>query len=320
MEDAKWPQIAVMGAGAVGCYYGGMLARAGASVTLIGRLHHVEAINQSGLRLETAHFQQTLPLTASTEASAVRDAKIVLLCVKSPDTEEAARALMPYLDGEAVVLSLQNGVDNVERIHTAIGIEAIPAVVYVGAEMTAPGCVKHTARGDLIIGDLIRRVANGPIRQALLEQVARLFERAGVPCRVSENVEGELWVKLVINCSYNALSAVSRQRYGRIVGNPHTRNTIRQLVEEAVAVAEAAGVQMTQSNMVEAAWKLGEVMSGTLSSTAQDIGRGKRTEIDSLNGYVARRGAELGVPTPVNQTLHALVKLIETSTSETASP
>lgn len=313
MEEEKFPAIAVMGAGAVGCYFGCMLARAGAPVTLIGRQPHIEAITRNGLILESGSARHCVSVSASTDASAARGTTIVLLCVKTPDTEDAIKALVPHLANGAVVVSLQNGVDNIERIRAAAGIEAIPAVVYVGAEMAAPGHVKHTARGDLIIGDLPQHSPMDDDCRRKLERLATLFVRAQVPCRVSDNVEGDLWMKLIMNCAYNAISALSRARYGRIAGNPYTRDIMQQVVEEVAAVAHAAGVQMANVNLVEAAWKLAETMPGTMSSTAQDIVRGKRTEIDSLNGYVARRGAELSVATPVNRTLYALVKLLEAS-------
>lgn len=318
MNEGNWPPITVIGAGAVGCYFGGMLARAGAPVTLIGRRQHVEAITRSGLFLESLHFQQHIPVAACTEIEAVRGAQLVLFCVKTPDTEETARSLVPHLAGGAVVVSLQNGVDNVERIRSAAALDAIPAVVYVAAQMTAPGCVKHTGRGDLIIGDLLRRDPGDEARRRQLEYVAALFGRALVPCRVSENVEAELWTKLLMNCAFNAISALSRARYGRIASNPWMREVMRQVVEETVAVARAAGVEMPNADLLDAVWKLAEAMPLATSSTAQDIGREKHTEIDSLNGYVARRGAELGIATPVNQTLHALVKLLEEQVSEPA--
>lgn len=313
MEKNDWPRIAVLGAGAVGCYFGGMLARAGAPVTLIGRPKHVEAINRNGLFFEGLRFQQTIRVAASTETAAARDAEIVLFCVKTLDTEEAARSLAPHLAPGAAVISLQNGVDNVLRIRSAAGIDAIAAVVYVAAAMTEPGHVRHSGRGDLILGDLPGRdPKNGP-RRLQLESIAALFERAGVPCLVSENVEGELWVKMIINCTYNAISALGRARYHRAVENPYTREVMIMVIDEAVAVARAAGVRLPEINLVAEGLKIGETMASATSSTAQDIARGKHTEIDSLNGYVVRRGAEVGVRTPANQTLHALVKLLEES-------
>jgi 2-dehydropantoate 2-reductase len=300
-----------MGAGAVGCYFGGMLARAGAPVTLIGRANHVDAIRRDGLTLETLQFRQRVSVAASVDVVAARDANVVLLCVKALDTQTAAVALAPHLADGALVVSMQNGVDNVERIRAATGLSAIAAVVYVAAEMAAPGHVKHTGRGDLVIGTLPTHDA----RPGELEKLAATFGRGAVPCRVADNIESDLWVKLLMNCAYNAISALSRARYGRIVGTDLTREVMRNVATEVIAVARAAGVQLADGDLFAAVERLGKAMSGALSSTAQDIARGKRTEIDALNGYVARRGAELRIATPVNHALHALVKLLEETPS-----
>ena len=318
IQPSNWPPIAVLGAGAVGCYFGGLLARAGAPVTLIGRAQHVEAIRRNGLFLDSLHFQGHIPVGAATDSADAANALVVLFCVKTPDTEEAARALAPHLASEAVVVSLQNGVDNVERIRASARIDAVPAAVYVAAEMTAPGSVKHTGRGDLVLGVPRGRDTADQVWRRRLDELAALFTGAAIPCRVSENIEGELWTKLIMNCAYNAMSALSRARYSRIAGNRWTRAVMRQAIEEVIAVATAAGVRMPDMDLVEAGWKLADTMPGAISSTAQDIARGKPTEIDALNGYVARRGAELGIPTPVNQTLHALVKLLEEPASDTS--
>ena len=176
----------------------------------------------------------------------------------------------------------------------------MPAVVYVAAQMTGPGRVKHNGRGDLVVP------ASG--RGAW---VSSLFEGAGVPCRLSEDIAVDLWTKMIMNCVYNALSALTRMQYGNLVAEPLATDVMRQVIAETVAVAQAVGVRLSEVNVTDAALKLGVAMAGATSSTAQDIARGKRTEIDFLNGYVVRRGAELGVPAPVNQTLHGLVKLLE---------
>ncbi|OLD57676.1 MAG: 2-dehydropantoate 2-reductase [Acidobacteria bacterium 13_1_40CM_2_56_5] len=295
-----WPTIAVLGAGAVGCYFGGLLARAGAPVTLIGRANHVEAVAAKGLFLESRDFRGYIPVSASTDVAAASGADIVLFCVKTVDTEDAARLLRPHVASSALVVSLQNGVDNVERIRSASGIEAIPSVVYVAAEMTGPGRLKHNGRGDLVIE---------------AENVAAIFRRAGIPCVISTNIEGELWMKLITNCAYNAISALARSKYLPIIDDPETRDVMIEAVKETIAVASAAGVQLPPVDPVETTLKLARAMPGAISSTAQDLARGRRTEIDSLNGYVAHRGAEVGVPTPVNHTLHALVKLLEQNTN-----
>jgi 2-dehydropantoate 2-reductase len=305
------PRVAVMGAGAVGCYFGGMLARGGTPVTLIARKARAEAIEREGLFLDAVHFQGWLPVSATADLEAVKSANIVLFCVKTVDTESAARELGPHLAPGALVISLQNGVDNVERIRSASGIEAVRAVVYVAAEMTAPARVKHSGRGDLILA-----LEQQPERQAKVEALAGLFEGAGVPCRISHQMEVEQWTKMVLNCAYNAISALARANYGAIAHNVLVHAVMRQAITEAVAVARAAGIPMDDVDMQAAGSKLGDAMAKATSSTAQDIARGKPTEIDSLNGYIARRGKELGVATPVNQTLHALVKLLEERAAE----
>ena len=309
MTEGTWPQVAVVGAGAVGCYYGGMLGRAGAPVTLIGRPVHVEAIERDGLLLETMRFTERVRVAASTEIAAARGAALVLCCVKSTDTEATAQSLAPHLSPDAVVLSMQNGVDNLERLRRHVPGPAFAAVVYVAAAMAGPGHVRHTGRGDLLIGALPPDEQS--TAQPVLERVAGWLQRADIPCVVSDNVEGELWAKLLINCAYNAISALGRARYRRIGAHPQALGVLKDAVREVIAVAQAAGVRLPDGDLVEAACSISRSMAGATSSTAQDIARGKRTEIDHLNGYVVRRGEEVGVATPVNRTLHALVRLIE---------
>jgi 2-dehydropantoate 2-reductase len=286
----------VLGAGAVGCYYGGMLARAGHAVTLIGRPPHVDAMRKHGLRFEGLKFDEQVAVEASTEAAAVRGAQLVLFCVKSTDTESAAAQIAPHLDTAAVVVNLQNGVDNTERIQSRVKNPVLPAAVYVATEMAGPGHLKHHGRGDLVIGP-------NP-------QVKAWFESAGVPTAISENVMGELWAKLVVNCAYNALSAITQLPYGKMIEGPGIRDVMRDVIEETLAVAKASGVAMAP-DLLAKTYKIAEAMPSQYSSTAQDLARGKPTEIDHLNGFVMRKGKEFGIPTPANLALHALVKLLE---------
>jgi len=301
----SWPKIAVVGAGAVGGYFGGLLARAGAPVVMIGRPAFVEAVKENGLFLDTLHFQESVRVGASTELSAVRGAEIVLFCVKTTDNAATARAIAHLLTPNALVLSFQNGVDNVEQIRAAAPIEALPTVVYVAASVPEPGRIKHVGRGDLVFGPPNEKT----------ERVASLFTRANVPCRISDNIAGELWTKLIWNCALNAVSALGHAKYGQIAASADARKVVETAVDEVLAVARAADIHPPgledPKAAIAGAFKIATQMAEALSSTAQDMNRGKRTEIDSLNGYVSRRGAELGVPTPVNHALYALVKLVE---------
>ena len=304
-ESGPWPRIAVVGAGAVGGYFGGLLARAGAPVTMIGRPPFVDGVKKNGLFLDTLQFQEKVRVETSAEITAVRGAEVVLFCVKTPDNAATAHAVAPLLSNGALVLSMQNGVDNVEQIAAATGIDALPVVVYVAASVPEPGRVKHVGRGDLVVGP----------KNAKTERIRGIFSRANIPCRISENIEGELWTKLVWNCALNAVSALGHAKYGQIAGSAEAWKVVETTVFEVLAVARAAGIHPPGLEDPKAALagalKIATQMAEALSSTAQDMQRGKLTEIGSLNGYVSRRGAELGVPTPVNHALYALVKLAE---------
>ena len=318
-SPAPWPRVAVIGAGAVGCFFGGKLVRAGCPVTFIGRpgpLSSVDALSRDGLYFEGLEFQEKLRIEASTDASAVSAAEIVLICVKTLDTAAAAASLAPHLRQDAIVVSLQNGVENAAVICDALRSAGrsplpvvLPSVVYVAAAMPAPGHLKHNGRGDLIIGP----GADASLLPAI-DRLAQLFTRAGVPCRISDNIDGELWVKLVWNCAGNAVSALGRASYGLAGSLEPIRRVMAAAAEEVSAVARASGVRMPDTDLIAMGVKLAASLGPATSSTAQDIERGRPTEIDSLNGFIARRGAELDVPTPVNHTLWALVKLREAST------
>ena len=306
--------IAVVGAGAIGCYFGGMLARAGANVTLIGRHQHVDAIKRDGLLLQSREFSGYIPVAATEHMAAVGGAGLVLFCVKSADTDDAAWAMAPQLAADAVVLSLQNGVNNVERIRRHVKAPVIAGLVYAAAEMSGPGAVRHTGGGSLVIGRLDALPGDRETDPRLLSEIAALFTGAGIAVKISAEIATELWSKLVMNCAYNAISALSRAPYGRMVALPEIREVMRQTVDEVVQVARAKGIRLP-GDMVEAAFRLADAMPATLSSTAQDILKGKRTEIDHLNGYVVREGEALGIPTPANRTLNSLVKLLELTAS-----
>jgi 2-dehydropantoate 2-reductase len=292
-------QVAVIGAGAVGCYYGGLLLRAGHDVTFIGRQPHVDAINAHGLLLDTQSFKGHFPAKAATDATSLVSPDLVLFCVKSTDTEQAGRSLSGCLRPETSVLSLQNGVDNPQRLRAVTGHAVIPAVVYVGSEMAGPGHVKHHGGGALVIG-----------ADPASDVLAQTLNAAGIPTTIADDIERTLWSKLVTNCAFNALSAVAGISYGPMLEVEGTMDVVASAVQEAVMVARASGVSMPE-DVLEQILKIPSAMPNQMSSTAQDVVRGKPSEIDFLNGYVVRKGAELGIPTPTNHALQVMVKLAE---------
>jgi len=293
-------KIAVMGAGAVGCYYGAMLARAGHDVTLIGRPNHVEAMNRDGLLLDFGSSQEYVSVTGDADAAGVAGAEMILFCVKSTDTVEAGEQIKPFISPATIVLSLQNGVDNAERLGAVLGQPVIPVVVYVATSMGGPGHVKHHGRGELVIG---------PSAQS--QTVVDTLVPAKIPVEVSDNAEGALWAKMILNCAYNALSAITQRPYGEVVEGVGVWDVMRNAVDECLAVAKGCDVTVP-GDVWGAIEKIADTMPGQYSSTAQDLARGKASEIDFLNGYIVRKGTELGIATPTNLALHALTKLQET--------
>lgn len=304
-DETSW-KIAVVGAGAIGSLFGAMLAKAGHHITLIGRADHVAAVARDGLRLQRSGAEQRVEVSATTEIAGIRGAGLILFCVKSMDTDEAARQMVPHLADDAVVLSLQNGVDNPERIRLHVRNRVVPVLVYAGANIPMPGTVQHTAGHSVVIGQL----AGDEPDAAMLEGIVALLAGAGIDARISADIESELWTKLVMNCAYNVISALSGARYGEMTALPEIRDVMRAAVEEVAQVARAKGVRLP-GDIAEQAIKLADTMPTTTSSTAQDFARGRRTEVDHLNGYVVRTGDALGIATPVNRTLTALMKLSE---------
>lgn len=290
-------RIAVMGAGAVGCFFGALLHRAGHEVVLIGREGLVQAVRDQGLRLQMQGFDGRLPLLADTSPHAVAGAGLVLFCVKSMDTEAAGEQIQPFLDAGSTVLCLQNGVDNAQRLSATLAREAVPVAVYVATEMAGPAHVLHNGRCELVLGASAGSVT-----------AMQLLTAAGIPASVTPRVQDALWTKLTINCAYNALSALSQLPYGELIGRPGILDTIKAVVGECRAVAEALGVQLPAS-ILQDTLAIARSMPGQRSSTAQDLLRGRRTEIDYINGHVAREGERLGVATPVNRLLHSLVRM-----------
>jgi 2-dehydropantoate 2-reductase len=216
-----------------------------------------------------------------------------------------------HLKADALVLSLQNGVDNAAALAAVLPNTVLAAAVYVATAMPEPGSVQHFGRGDLVIGPIDAQAVHDPAQARQLQRVVDLMASADVPVTVSADVRAELWSKLLVNCAYNAISALAQQPYGRMAALPEIVQLQRAVVHEVVAVAHAEGVSLSLADSMAATLRIAAAMPAQLSSTAQDLARGKRSEIDHLNGTVVRLGARHGVATPVNQALHALVKLVE---------
>jgi 2-dehydropantoate 2-reductase len=306
--------VGVLGAGAVGCYFGARLAQPGVDVTLVGRTKHVDVIAREGLTIMTRTGEpEVIRLAATTSIASIVHADVVLVTVKSFHTENTADLIAVHVSPEALVVSLQNGVDNAWRLRARVPHAVVPGVVYVSTEMPAPGVVQHNGSGRLVMGAPLTSDDRLQAANGRLDQLVERFNAAGVPCSRSSDIRVDLWTKLATNCAYNAISALSGLRYGVLASHDETRAVMTGATTELATVARADGVDLQEDTAHAAVRKIADVMPGALSSTAQDLQAGRPTEIDHINGYVVQRGRALGVTTPINQTLHALVKLAESA-------
>ena len=302
------PKIYVLGAGAVGCYFGGMLARANQDVTFIARLERAKALNEYGLEMDCKAFHETVKVKASSDLALLRDADLVLLCVKSLDTEQTLSEIKSILPNTAVLLSLQNGVANVEIASKTISNRIYAAVVYVAAGVIGQRTIKHHGRGELLIGSLGNNTADD---QENLEGIRHLFEAANVPCLITSQIKRDMWLKFLVNCSFNAISGIGQIPYGEMVKSPEIVQLIEEITKEFLAVAALEDVKISMSEALTANDSIATTMVTQVSSTAQDLSRGKKTEIDFLNGYIVELGRRHGIATPYNESVHALVKMLE---------
>jgi len=290
-------RIIIAGSGGVGGYYGAMLARAGHEVLFIARGEHLAALRVRGIVVKSHTGDFHLPVNAAGNAEGFGEADLVLVCVKSYDTESSPPLYEAGVGEHTTVLSLQNGVDNEEILARRFGrARVMGGVSFIGSRVESPGVILHTSFGNIAIGELDGGVS--PRGEAL----AAVFNEAGVTCRLSGDIRRDLYAKMVWNVGFNALCAILDCPAKVAVEFAPTRKVVEDAMREWVQVARAAGVGLEDSAVqknVEATLKGGEVIPSLL----HDRRRGRRLEIETFNGKAALMGKELGVPTPVNATL-----------------
>jgi 2-dehydropantoate 2-reductase len=303
----KITKIVVLGAGAVGCYFGGLLARAGNKVHLIARDRHVKAIKKNGLFMDCQSFQEYVAIDASSSMEEIADADLILVCVKSPDTKNVLEEIKNLIKPETLIVSLQNGVDNAERISQVVSNKVFPAVVYVATGMSGDGQVKHFGRGELIIGN--SKYDESTSQE--LHQICNLFLSADIPCLISDNIYRELWLKFLVNCSYNGISAIGQISYGEMVQQDNIKNLIDDLTAEFLLVANKENISISVDEAQTVNANIAKTMASQKSSTAQDLVRQKPTEIDYLNGLIIQKATQHGLDVPSHKAIYALVKMLE---------
>jgi 2-dehydropantoate 2-reductase len=300
-------RVAVVGAGAMGCLYGGYLAEAGVGVTLVDVWkEHVDAINGKGLHITGVSGDRVVHVSAMTDPKTVGEVDLVLLFVKSYDTAKAVRGSKPLIGDDTYVLTLQNGLGNLEAITEAVGADKVlGGTTSHGSTLVCPGEIRHAGVGPTVIGALDRG------SRSMAEKIAETFNDAGLQTRVSGDVRSDIWGKVLVNLGINALTALTGLRNGQLLDVPELRRLMRLAVMEGMRVAEADYVDLGPLDHVAHVYEVAEATGANRSSMLQDVDRGRRTEIDALNGAVVGLGEKLGVETPVNRALTALVKGLE---------
>lgn len=302
------PTVVVLGAGAIGGLFAGHLGAVAPVWVVDPWAEHVAAIQAAGLQLETREGTRQVPVRAATDGAALAGTPVdlVVVAVKSTVTREAVAGLAPHLRGRPVWLSVQNGLGNEEVIAELTGGPVLQGVTLNAATVLAPGRVRQELRGPTWFG---------PHTAITLEEarwVEELFGQAGMEVYLEADPRGAVWTKLLFNAGINPITALTRLPSARLVELEETRALIAAVIREGMAVAEALGVALKE-DPIEVALRPRPAGPAHFASMAQDIFRGRKTEVEALNGAIVRLGEAHGVPTPLNQAIFALISALEKS-------
>jgi 2-dehydropantoate 2-reductase len=303
-------KIAVVGAGGMGAMTGGLLKEAGADVHLYDvDKGHIETIMKDGLLIEGIGGERRIRVSATTRIEDIGIPDLIIVFVKSYDTEQAVAEAKKIAGKHTTALTLQNGLGNVEILEKAFGRgKVLAGTTDAAATIVAPGRVKHTAYGNVYIGEL-----SGEITDRVRKIIA-LFAKAGFNASASSNISEMVWSKLILNIAINPLGTILRAKCEKLIDNDYSRSLMRQVVEEAVCVAERKGITLIYPNMVEAAYDLAEKNAASFNSMAQDFLKGKKTEIDFISGAIVKEAEQLGILVPFNRAMTMIVKALEHTT------
>ncbi len=300
-------KIAVIGSGAMGSLIGGLLRESGEEVYLYDIWkEHIEKIRREGLKIEGIGGERFVKIDATYSIEDIGTADLIIVFVKSYNTKEAALEAKKILKEDTVVLTLQNGLGNVDILKNVLGSDRVIAgTTAQGATLVSPGVVKHTGHGDVFIGEL-----DGS-RTERVEQIISIFNRANIKTMFTDNVEGLIWTKLLVNLAINAPATIIGVKNGELVRHEHSKNLMKMIVDEALQIVEKKGIRLIYKDILSEIFKIAEKTSENINSMFQDILKKKKTEIDFLNGAVAEEGRKLGIDTPVNRAVTYMIKTIE---------
>lgn len=300
----------VVGPGAMGCLFAARLKMAGFKVTLLDYLEERAAeINRQGIRVEgvSGDYTAEVPVVVGQPRETPDQ---VLICVKAYKTVEAGREILEHIGPDAVVVTLQNGIGNLETLEGLFGRKRVlGGVTSEGATLLGPGKIRHAGQGDTIIGP--GEESGGPAGMLF-----SAFNKAGFKTKVVEGVDDLIWGKLIINVGINALTAILRVKNGRLPELAGARRIMEEAVNEAVAICKAKDIQLPYPDPIGRVMEVCHATAGNIASMLQDVLKNKMTEIEAINGAIVREGQALGIPTPINLTLTSLVQGIQETYEE----
>ena len=302
-------KIVIVGPGAIGCLFSAFLSKSKEEIWLLDKdKERASKINQQGIIIEgiSGNWRAEVKCTADTKD--IERADLIIICTKSYDTKQATINVKPIVDEESLILTLQNGMGNIETIGEMVGSEkVIGGITNQGATLIDIGHIRHAGIGETVIGRIDGRIPS------ILRTVREIFNKVGLETRISRDIKGLLWSKLIINVGINALTAITRLNNGKLIEFESTRRILRDAVTEAVKIAKKKRVKLIYDDPLAKVEAVCEATSQNISSMLQDVLKKKRTEIDFINGVITRQGQSLGIPTPVNSVLVDLVKTIEST-------
>lgn len=301
-------KIVIVGAGAMGSLFGGLLANSGNHVSLIDIWkEHIECINKKGLLIKGIDEDKYIRINAFTNVKEIKEKPdLIIVFVKSYHTENAAREVLPLLKKDTSVLTLQNGLGNIDILSKYLGSKGIIAgTTSYGSTILAPGSILLGGSGTTCIGEL-----NGSITKRI-KDIAEMFNKAGIITEITQNVLGLIWTKLIINVGINALGVLLRVKNGELIQGEFPQKIQKALVEEAVLLAKKKNIKLIHKDMVKQVAAVCEQTKDNVNSMLQDVLKKRKTEIDFINGAIVNDGKYLNVSTPVNQVITDLIKSIE---------
>ncbi|MCX5698213.1 MAG: 2-dehydropantoate 2-reductase [Candidatus Omnitrophica bacterium] len=307
-------KIVVVGPGAMGCLFAAFLTKSKEDVWLLDKDKQRSAkVNECGISLEgSSGCWQSKP-KATARVEDIGKADLILICVKSFHTKAAIEQIKPLLGQDTKILTLQNGIGNIEIISELAGEERVIAgVTNEGATLMDIGKIRHAGRGETIIGAIDGKT---PVQMRAIREA---FNKAGFECKMSRDIKSLLWSKLIINVGINALSAITRLPNGKLIEYEGTRRILRDAVTEAARITKRKRIKLIFDDPLAKVEAVCEGTRDNLSSMLQDVLRKRRTEVDFINGVIVRLGQELGIDVPTNKFLLDLVKTIESSYAQSA--